>query len=107
MRMEVGDYYQWRYYEVQWWSGYDFWYFMGALSLHQSLRRCVAYAWAEANAYTIKIAAGMVGGASFLLLLVHAIFFYPLKHLYAAAPGYTNVDGTPPRTHHLQPSALA
>lgn len=63
MRMEVGDYYQWRYYEVQWWSGYDFWYFMG-----------------------------MVGGASFLLLLVHAIFFYPLKHLYAAAPGYTNVD---------------
>ncbi len=61
-----------------------------------------------ANGYTIKIAAGMVGGASFLLLLVHAIFFYPLKHLYAAAPGYTNVgDGTPPRTHHLQPSALA
>jgi hypothetical protein len=49
----------------------------------------------------------MVGGASFLLLLVHAIFFYPLKHLYAAAPGYTNVDGTPPRTRHLQPSALA
>jgi hypothetical protein len=34
MRMEVGDYYQWRYYEVQWWSGYDFWYFMGALSFH-------------------------------------------------------------------------
>lgn len=31
LRLEVGDYYQWRYYEVQWWSGYDFWYFVGTV----------------------------------------------------------------------------
>jgi hypothetical protein len=51
LRLEVGDYYEWRYYETFWTSGYDFWYFLG-----------------------------MVGGASFLLLIVHTVFFYPLKH---------------------------
>ncbi len=37
LRLEVGDYYEWRYKEVQWWSGYDFWYFMGEFRFVSSL----------------------------------------------------------------------
>jgi len=32
LRLEVGDYYEWRYYETFWTSGYDFWYFLGLSS---------------------------------------------------------------------------
>jgi hypothetical protein len=50
LTLEVGDYYEWRFKQVQWYSGYDLWYFLG-----------------------------MVGGLSFLVVLLHALFFYPLK----------------------------
>eukprot|EP01089_Gocevia_fonbrunei_P021897 TRINITY_DN8660_c0_g1_i3.p1 TRINITY_DN8660_c0_g1~~TRINITY_DN8660_c0_g1_i3.p1 ORF type:complete len:304 (+),score=35.38 TRINITY_DN8660_c0_g1_i3:983-1894(+) len=47
-----GDYYEWNYKEVQWWSGYDFWYFLG-----------------------------LNGGMAFLLLLIHQMIFFPLKRV--------------------------
>jgi len=42
-----GDYYTWRFKEVDWWTGYDFWYFLG-----------------------------LIGGMSFILLLIHQLFFF-------------------------------
>ncbi|KAL6077874.1 hypothetical protein QOT17_001911 [Balamuthia mandrillaris] len=50
--LEVGDYFETYYEEVQWYTGYDFWYWLG-----------------------------MVGGFSFLLLMVHSCAFFPFKLL--------------------------
>ncbi|KAL6062579.1 hypothetical protein QOT17_012177 [Balamuthia mandrillaris] len=50
--LKVGDYWENHYQQVQWYSGYDFWYFMG-----------------------------MLGGSSFLLLMLHTCAFYPFKRM--------------------------
>eukprot|EP01088_Endostelium_zonatum_P018588 TRINITY_DN6019_c0_g1_i1.p1 TRINITY_DN6019_c0_g1~~TRINITY_DN6019_c0_g1_i1.p1 ORF type:complete len:336 (-),score=55.59 TRINITY_DN6019_c0_g1_i1:50-1015(-) len=56
-----GDYFVWHYREETFWTGYDLWYFLGLL-----------------------------GGASFLMLLIHQCVWFPLKRiLYGDESGVT------------------
>lgn len=36
--------------------------------------------------------AGLIGGVSFLLLLIHAVLYYPIQSLYARPVEYLNLD---------------